>query len=342
MKRLYQGLILVFAAGCSAVTYSVELVFYNWEDYIAESVLQKFEQETGHTVKTVIYDRDKERDEVLASTGGKGFDLVIVDSISTQILGKNNILSPINESRYKQIDSRWQESCGNFGLPYMWGTVGIVYRADILEKPPTSWKDLLQPAPMSQGKVGMHIDPVDTLIPALKLMGESLNEETPQNLKVAYELLKKQSAAVATYEYIISYVSAENGESHEPLHMALAYSGDHYTLNGDDEEPWEYVVPSEGTGLWVDCLGIPSASENKEAAIAFVEFINRADIAAENSLELWVATPNREALKLLDEDVLQDETLFPSAEVMSKSEIYRILSNKSVSQRNRIVYSLER
>ena len=110
-----------------------ELVFYNWEDYISEDVIKQFEIETGHSIKILVFDRDNDRDELIARNGAQGIDLAVVDSIATQLFGKHKLLDSL-ENLYPayrdHIGSQWQQRCGAFGLPYLWGTLGIVYRKD--------------------------------------------------------------------------------------------------------------------------------------------------------------------------------------------------------------------
>jgi len=320
------------------------LVFYNWEDYISQSVIDQFESETGHTIEILVFDRDNERDELVASQATKGIDLVLVDSISTKLFGKNNLLVPFTndfkESR-DNLEGKWRNSCGQYGMPYLWGTLGIAYRSDKVIPAPTSWADLLDPQNAHKNHINMQLDTTDTLIPALKLLGLSINTEKIDDLKAAYKLLAAQKEHVLSYEYIVSYNAIAGNR--DKVHMALAYSGDQSSLEHADSKPkWAYVVPKEGTVVWLDCISILSSSTKKQAATAFINFINRPKIAAINAQELWVATPNIKALQHVSEQYLSDNTIFPSADVFKDSEFYRVLSNSSIRLRNRIVHQLGR
>jgi spermidine/putrescine transport system substrate-binding protein len=321
-----------------------ELLLLNWDEYLADSVIEAFEAETGHTIKVVIFDSDNKRDEILSSSAGNQFDLVMIDSVSAQLFGKNNVLHSSNIEQLnilEKIDPRWRESCGNFGVPYAWGTVGIAYRSDKIETPPSSWSELIVPSTGLKGHVGMLLDQVDTFIPALKLQGDSINTENIEELKNAYIKLLNQKESLLTYEYPISYQEKMGNDSE--LYMALAYSGDQYVLNGDDEDgPWRYIVPKEGTSAWVDCLSIVESSLNKPAAKQFLSFINRPEVAAENASEIWFATANLNAIKFIDEELVSDESIFPPQQLIDSSEQYQILSNKNISQRSRIIGRLNK
>ncbi|WP_163831795.1 polyamine ABC transporter substrate-binding protein [Spartinivicinus ruber] len=336
--------LLVCSVCINIQSYAAGLVLFNWQEYLSTKVIQKWQDETGIPLKEVYYDSDEMRDEVLATKSAEQFDLVIIDSISAQLFGKNNKLLPLTTSEVKNItniEKRWLRSCGNFGVPYFWGTTGIVYRADKVSSPPTSWKDLLYPSPALSGHIGMVEDFTDTLIPALKLSGYPIFSENVNHLKAAYELLKQQLPKVLTYNYIISYISAKPND--EELFMALAYSGDEYSLNDlIGKEIWKFVVPKEGTSLWVDCIAVLNSSKNQQQALTFINFLNSSEIAALNANDTGTATANKAAMPFIDEELKSDQSLYPSLEILDKSEPYRIISDKSMSQRNRIMRALSK
>ena len=319
-----------------------ELVFYNWEDYISEDVIKQFEIETGHSIKILVFDRDNDRDELIARNGAQGIDLAVVDSIATQLFGKHKLLDSL-ENLYPayrdHIGSQWQQRCGAFGLPYLWGTLGIVYRKDKVSPPPNSWADLLFPQEKHRQHINMHLDSIDTLVPALKWLGASINSLQTNDLKAAFKLLVEQNKHVTSYEYVVTYnaKTANSGQAH----MALAYSGDQQVL--EDHNPnisWGYVVPKEGTSIWVDCISILASSTKKQAAVEFLAFVSRPEIAALNAQTLWVATPNIDAYKYLSKDFLNDSTAFPSANTLKNSEFYQQISIDATKIRNRIIHSL--
>ncbi|MEH6442775.1 MAG: spermidine/putrescine ABC transporter substrate-binding protein [Oceanospirillaceae bacterium] len=336
------GIILVFLF-LSKIAAATELVFYNWENYISSSVIEQFETETGHSIKVLIFDRDKDRDELIASKSSEGIDLAVIETVATKLFGKNNLLQPmgnITPNPLKNTDPRWAQSCGDFGVPYLWGTLGIVYRNDKVHSAPKSWGDLVYPNKEAQGHISMQLDSIDTFVPALKVLGLSINAENTADLKKAYNILLEQKKSVSTYEYVVSY-SHKNRD--DDIYMALVYSGDQLTLNANlPHDPWTFVVPVEGTSIWVDCLTVLSSSKKQKAAAQFIEFMSRPQIAASNSADLRVATPNYLAKQYLSKEFLEDGTIFPSQKTQLKSEFYKILSNRSIRLRNRIINQLEK
>ncbi len=319
--------------------HAVELNLFSWEGYISEDVIHQWENKTGNTVNITYYDSDEDRNEVLGTGRGQSFDIAIMDSISAQLFGKNNKLEALNEQAlpsFVHIDKRWREMCGNFGYPYFWGTLGIVYNKEKVKVPPTSWVDLLQPSPENSKHVVMLSDWTDTLIPSLIYQGFSINTEDKKQLESTFSILKEQSKQVLSYNYLMSYV--DNDQVDNRMYLALGYSGDQNALNEySDNNEWAYSIPKEGTVLWMDCFSVMSWSTKKTIAFDFLNFINQPENAAVNALNIGSATPNREAYLLLPDEVKNDPLIYPSDDVMNKSQIYRIISDNNVSLRHRIV-----
>ena len=104
--------------------------------------------------------------------------------------------------------------------------------------------------------------------------------------------------------------------------------------------PRVFVIPQEGSMLWVDCLGLPSKRPLKAATIAFLDFINRPDIAAMNAQQAWISTPNSTAFQQLPMSTQQDPELYPSAAILSKSDPFKALSQSAYTLRLRMMNQL--
>jgi len=321
-----------------------ELVLLNWDQYLAKSVVNDFHKQTGHTIKTVLFDSDQDRDEILSSSSGKTFDLAVMSTVAVHLFGQNNYLLPIDLHSLNSatnIDPKWRDSCGNFGVPYFWGTVGIAYRTDKVNKAPESWAELMKPSTSLQGHIGMMQNFIDTLIPPLRLAGASIHTGDIDQLKAAFHALQSQKPYVLTYQYAISF--QEESRDKDKLYLALVYSGDHHTLNNNEKgKPWRYTIPKEGTSLWVDCIAVLSSSTKRKAALQFIEFIHRPEIAALNANTLKYATTNRAAMKLIDHSLLNDPSIYPSEKIVARSEQYRIVSDSNFRQRNRILRTISK
>lgn len=319
------------------------LTLLTWEEYLSEAVIERWQAETGVRIEQIYFDSGDKRDEILAKPDHQ-IDVVLTELISSSRFGARGLLDPLDEKSLpglSHLSPRWRDSCGPYSVPYLWGTLGIAYRSDLLDQAPHSWADLLKPAPHDAPHIIMMEDHEDILASPLILQQHSINTSDNDELKAAYELLLAQAPAVLTYEYVIT--SLRSQRYLDQADMALAYSGDQQVLNeveGIDGEPWRYVVPEEGTLLWVDCLSVPSITPDKALAYRFLEFLNQPDIAALNAADLGVATPNRAARELLPDDIRQDPTIYPPEEVLARSQVYEPRPLEATQTRRRIISAL--
>ena len=113
------------------------------------------------------------------------------------------------------------------------------------------------------------------------------------------------------------------------------WSGDAaYAMSFSDD--LAYVVPEEGSNVWVDGMCIPKGAKNYENALKFIDFLCRPEIALMNFEEICYCTPNSGAIELIDDpEVLADETLFPSDETIARCEFFHDIS-QDIQTYNRI------
>lgn len=324
------------------IAHAETLTIFNWEEYLSDDVIKQWEQKSGHTIKQIYYDNDEDRDTVLIDYSGTNIDLVIADEMGAKFFGKQGKFVNLNQFKAPNItnvDPEWQGLCGQFSIPYLWGTLGVVYRTDKLNSPPTSWQEILKPSDKLKLHYGLMEDYVDLLSPALLTKNKSINTSNPSELKEAFEDLKEAANHALTFEYSLSFISAN--EKKDELYLAIAYSGDQYGLNEKTgKEVWSYTTLKEGSVSWVDCLAVLESSPRKQLAYDFINFIYDPKIAAQNSEAVYVASPISKARALQSEEFLQDESVYPPTEVMKKIQRYESLSDENTLLRNRITASL--
>lgn len=348
LEPLFRTPAALLALGCvlfpSTAPHAAQtLNLLNWEEYLSEAVIERWEAETGVKIEQVYFDSGDKRDEVLAKPDHL-IDIALTERISASRFGQRGLLDRVDEQalpNLKHIPKRWRDSCGAHAIPYLWGTLGIAYRADRLPEAPESWADLLEPANRDEPHIIMMEDHEDILAGPLLYQQRSINTSNDDELKAAFRLLQAQSPAVLTYEYVIT--SLRSQRYLDKADMALAYSGDQQVLNavqGIDGEPWQYMVPKEGTLLWVDCLSVPAKGAQKALAYRFLNFLNNPKVAALNSAELGVATTNAAAKALLPEAIRQDPTIYPPEAVLQNSQVYETRPLEATQTRRRIISAL--
>ncbi|WP_417539192.1 polyamine ABC transporter substrate-binding protein [Marinobacter sp.] len=340
-KALWLTLCLLVTTVFAQAAESRELVFLNWQDYMDPEILVEFEQRTGIAVKQSYFDSDTSRDELLLETEGKGFDVVLINGASIRILAKRGWLEPLDESSIPNlvhVDPRWRsafEKAEEYGVPYFWGTLGIVYRKDLVPFEVTSWMDLLQPVAELRGKIAMISDSADMIGVALKALGYSLNSTDRQELKEAEALLHAQAPAVKTYRYIS--LNEDSALLSGQIAMSMMYNGDTRMLQ-EHSDNVAFVLPEEGSNIWTDYLGVLRASTRKADAKRFINFLNEPEIAARLARYVHYATPNQAAEALLPASFRDDQVIYPTGEALDNSEAYSRLPPRAKKNRA-VIYS---
>ncbi|KQR77457.1 polyamine ABC transporter substrate-binding protein [Rhizobium sp. Leaf341] len=313
-----------------------------WEAYIDPAILSDWTAATGIAVRQIYFDSGDARDEILADPNSN-IDLSVVGENGSALFGKRGILAPIDVDgvpSLKDYATQWTSRCGGYGAPYLWGTMGIVYRSDKIGVAPSSWKDLMQPAPALKKHIAMYDDHNEAFVAPLVLLGKSINANDPETLKEAFELMKGQAPSVLTYDYVIT--SIDNPDYGHDIYMALAYSGDQKVLNEKTGTPgiWRYVVPHEGTLSWLDCLAVTAASPRKAQAMKLLDFILSAKSAARNAQTLGMPASSTAALALLPDAVKNDPAIYTPDDILKRSQYQTELSVSSIQTRRRIISAM--
>jgi len=314
------------------------LVLLNWADYMDPEILAKFSQQTGIEVKEVYFDSDEGRDELMATSSGKGYDLIIVNGVAIEQYTKQNWLQAIPSpapNNFSHIDLNWSEafpSSKKYAVPFFWGTLGIAYRSDLVTSPITQWHDIFQPKEELKGKITLMNSAREVIAASLKSLGYSTNTTDKKEFQQAIKLMQQQAPHVNSYNYIDldETSSLLTGETF----AAMMYSGDALTLQ-EVNENIEYVLPEEGGNIWIDYFAVSASSNQKDNAWKFINFLNQPKIAAHLAEYLYYASPNKAARKLLDEEFLSDKVIFPDQSSLKNSEFFKPLPPRQLKKLNK-------
>ncbi|MDW2799792.1 ABC transporter substrate-binding protein [Clostridium boliviensis] len=319
---------------------SGEVYVYNWGEYIDESVIEEFEKETGIKVVYDLFETNEEMYPVIEA-GGVKYDAVCPSDYMIQKMAQNNLLAEINFDNIpniKEIDPKYMEMSKSFdpenkySVPYCWGTVGILYNTSMVAKEdvPAKWSDLWDEK--FKDNILMQDSVRDAFMVALKSLGYSMNTTNEQEINEAKELLIKQKPLVQAY--VIDQVRDKmiGGEAA----VGVIYSGEMLYIQNEVKDlgldySLEYVIPEEGTNLWLDSWVIPANAPNKENAEKWINFMCRADIAKKNFEYITYPTPNKGAFDLLDSELKNNKTLFPDEDMLKNSEVYQYLGDDADS-----------
>ena len=305
------------------------ITFFNWSEYIDPELILSFEKKYHAKVKQLFFTTDETKEEILLETKGEGFDVVLSSDIPISQYIKQGWLSRISETdipNVKHIDDHWRNArpeISAYAIPYVWGTIGIVYRKDFVKKEVNSWLDLYLPQENLRGKIVMIEDSKETIGMALKALGYSINSEDKAHYDEVRELLYNQKPYVFDYSYVA--LNEESSLVTGKIGMAMVYNGDGLMLE-QMHPKIAFSVPKEGTSLWIDYLVIMKNSKNKKLACQFINFLNEPKNAAQLAEYLMFATPNKAAKEFLSLEHLNNKRIYPDRETMKNSEVRKKLS----------------
>ena len=311
---------------------------FNWEDYIDESVLEQFEEETGIKVNYMCFTTNEDMLVQVEATPG-AFDVVFPSEYCVERLTQKDLLQEIDYSKipnFQYIRSDLlnpsYDPNNAHSVPYMCGTLGILYNTKTVDAEDVKTWSVLW-SDKYKGRVLMMDSIRDAMAVGLKYLGASVNTPATDytTLRAAADILVNQKVGGYVKSYGLDDFKDKMvmGEAD----LALVYSGDaEYAIELNPD--LAYAIPEEGSNVWVDCAVIPKAAKNLDNAYAFINFLCRPDIAAKNIEAIWYMSVNSAAIEELGEDYSSLYPLNPTEEDLSRCEYYNDLDAASLTVYN--------
>jgi spermidine/putrescine transport system substrate-binding protein len=295
------------AAEPSAEAPSGRIVISNWDGYMPPEFAEEFEAATGIEVELGLHTTNEDIMGKLDAANGGGFDVVFVSAPFAEILDQRGWAAQLDHSQIPNLENLSPEAGeldydpGNaFSVPYTWGTTGLCYRTDLVTEEIDSWADLLQPADELKGKITMLATDRWLLLPAQKLLGHSVNSTDEAELNEARDLLIEAKEHLLAYDDTTFYSRLVSGEAW----LVEAWDGwCNYGIAEDPNIGW--VVPEEGSDVFVDAMVVLESSENKAAAHAFIDYILSPEVGVWVAENILYKVPNAAAMEALDPALIE-------------------------------------
>ena len=314
MTRLVTKAALVAALMCGvsgAAFAEGKIVISNWDGYMPKELLENFKKDTGIEAEMSVHATNEEIMGKVTAGGGKGYDVLFVSSPFAEALKELNLIADLDPAKIPNLANLYPEAQklaydpGNhFSVPYAWGTTGLCYRSDLVDPAPSSWMDMLKPADALKGKITMLKTDRWLMAAGLKALGYSVNSTDEAEVGKAKELLTEAKKSLLAYDDTTFYSKLVSGEA------SLVHAWDGWCNYGIAENPAiKFVVPKEGSDMWVDTMTVTAASENKDAAMAFINYVLRPDVHAWVANNILYKVPNQKAMETLDPALI---TQFPN------------------------------
>lgn len=339
------GIVTAIAAtltlsGCGKSEESAgRLNLYAWSEYVPQSVIDAFQEETGIRVSMETFSSNEEMLAKLLAGGGS-YDLIQPSEYTLEAMIRQGLVQPLDHSalpNLKNLAPEFRElpfDPGNkFSIPWMAGTVGIIVNRDLVEEEIATYDDVFQE--QFRGRIVILDDAREITSWALGTLGIDINDVTDENLEKAREVMSRWLPLVRVFDSDSPKTPLLNGD----VALGIVWSGEGALLLNEDDK-FEWILPAEGAHMFVDNLAIPVGARNVDNALAFMNFILRPEISAMISEDFPYLNPNLAARELLSEEALNNRASFPTTEAMANLGTFRDIGEQGAKV-DEIVTSLK-
>jgi len=316
---------------------------HNWGEYIDQNIFKMFEEETGIRVNYSTFETN-EAVYALLRRGGASVDVIIPSDYMIARMIDEDMLEELDFSNipnFELIDERYKgldyDPDDKFSVPYMTGTVGLIYNSAMITDEITSWGALFDER--YSGQILMFDNPRDAFAIALKYLGHYINTINEDEIHEAYDLLVSQRPILQAYVMDQIFDKLESGEAW----IGPYYAGD-FLVMVENNPDLAFARPVEGTNFFVDAMCIPKDTENKTNAELFINFMSRTDIALMNMEYIMYASANAEAAAEFANliEPWQYEIMFASDSVLANSEVFTHLPRNILELYDQLWVELKR
>jgi putative spermidine/putrescine transport system substrate-binding protein/spermidine/putrescine transport system substrate-binding protein len=282
MKRIVLFLALITLALCACKKAKPVLTLLVWEGYADPSFVHDFE--LSHDCKVVASYMGSSDELVAKLRGGSAanYDVISPSSDVAGMIARTGLAAPLDLSKlsaYPQLSARLRnlplvKSNGQtFGVPFMWGPNPLIYDTTAFPAPPDSWAVFWDAK--YKGKISVW-DDLSTLYMAAQLLGYD-KPDPGQLYNLSDGQLEEVKKKLLVLKPNIRKMWTTGGELTNLFqnHEIVAAMG--WPLNTNQLRklnfPVAETIPKENTTGWIDHLMISSASNNKELATEFLEYM---------------------------------------------------------------------
>jgi spermidine/putrescine transport system substrate-binding protein len=303
-----------------------ELYVYNWSDYISPDNIEAFKAEFG--VENFVYDVFANNEELIAKLqgGASGYDIACPTAEYVPGMVEEGFLQKLDKSRLPNLQyinetfkGQWWDPNDEYLIPKDYGTTGILWRNDLVSEVPTSWEQFFEQVKGEASGKTVFVDSMgDVFVFPLKMLGYSLNSDVESELEEAREILLECAPHILALDSDTYGDKMASGEAA----LTLGWTGPLGQELGDLVAAGTagYTVPSEGTLSWMDAWVMMADAPHPNATYAWLDFIHRPEIQAEETNFNLYATPNDAAKEFVDPEILENPAIFPPEDVIASLE----------------------
>ena len=319
-------------AGCGESVPTLNVL--NWGDYMDPEVRTAFEEEFNCKVNYTTCTSNEEMYATVSTSGSK-IDVIFPSDYLIERMIREDRLHKINYDNIPNAENlldfctdRSFDPQNQYSVPYVWGTVGILYNTKKVSEPIDSWEALWDE--QYKDEIYMYDSVRDAMGITLAKLGYSINSREQAHLDEAKAELIRQKSLVKGYgtDDIRTSLINESGI------LGVVYSGD-AVLAIDENPDLAYCIPKEGSNIWFDNITIMKDSPNAELAEQFINYLLRPDVSAKNSDYIGYPSANKYAIDEIDKmyegeegyvSLRENYAYNPPEEDLARCEVYADLN----------------
>lgn len=278
------GVAIFMVSKFTAISNKPVLRVFNSGEYVDADLLSRFEKEYNCKIVYETFDTNESMYTKLES--GAEYDILIPSDYMIEKLIEENYLQEIDWNKIKNKNAIIPELLGKefdpeskYGVPYYWGTVGILYDQNIVDEEDLKQGWNLLANEKYKGQIYMYDSERDSFMVALKALGYSMNTDDKREISEAYEwLINQRNSMDPIYvgdDVIDNMISGNKA-------MAVVYSGDGAYII-DENEDMDFFVPEQGSNVWTDAMVLTKYCDNTDLAYQFMDFFLQEDVSIQNT-----------------------------------------------------------
>lgn len=288
---------------------------FNWGEYISDGsegsldVNAAFEELTGIHVNYANFESNEAMYAKLKS-GAVSYDVIIPSDYMIQRLISEGMLRVLD---YSYIDNAaltdprylnmYFDPAGVYSVPYMVGTVGLIYNTTMVEEAPDSWEVMWDEA--YSNDILTFNNSRDAFSIAQLVLGLDVNSTDKADWDAAADLLKEQNKVLQgrVMDEVFNKMEAGNAA------ICAYYAGD-YLIMLEENPDLAFVYPKEGTTAYMDSACVPANCQNYEAALMYINFLLEPQVARANAEYVVYTSPNTAVQQDEDYEFYNDPILY--------------------------------
>jgi len=311
------------------------LYLYNWNNYISEATLARFEAACRCRVRQDYY---SDNEEMLAKleAGATGYDILVPTGNAVESLIRRGALREVDHARLSHLGNLdpsfrnpWFDPGNRYSIPYATSVTLIGYNVDKLRErglPTDTWALIFEPRYLAQirGKVTVLNSQRELLAAAMKYLGHSVQDHDPAKWDAARRLILRAKPYWATFSNSTYIKDLAIGN----IWVAHGYSNDMYRASEDARaagRPFRigFTTPKEGAVLALDSFVLHKSGRRPDLALKFIDFMLDGQNAADASNLIGAGNPNAAARPFIRPEIAGNPAIFPPEGDRQRLEMLR-------------------